>query len=74
MVLFPIPKRYTLAAATLEAAKILGITDRHVRWLIAEGIIPAERVGARLWLIPEIALAGVKLQRKKKVNGDENNA
>lgn len=34
-----------------EAARILGLTSRRVRQLIAEGKLEAERKGERMWLI-----------------------
>ncbi|MFD8610535.1 excisionase family DNA-binding protein [Streptomyces sp. NPDC059631] len=39
-----------------EAAALMGCTPRHVRALIADGRLSAERVGARVWAIDPAAL------------------
>lgn len=39
-----------------EAAALMGCTPRHVRALIADGRLSAERVGARVWAIDADAL------------------
>jgi excisionase family DNA binding protein len=46
-----------------EAAKALGFTPRHVRNLIADGFLPAERMG-RDFLIRHADLAKVPKDRK----------
>ncbi|MEU7166675.1 helix-turn-helix domain-containing protein [Streptomyces morookaense] len=42
--------------AVAEAAALMGCSPRHIRTLIANGRLPAERVGARVWAIDAAAL------------------
>lgn len=42
--------------AVAEAAALMGCSPRHIRALIANGRLPAERVGARVWAIDAAAL------------------
>lgn len=44
---------------TAQAAEILGCTDSAVKKMIARGVLPATKFGARAWLIEERDLAGV---------------
>jgi excisionase family DNA binding protein len=46
-----------------EAAAILGVTDRQIRNLIADGILPAQQVG-RAYVIRRADLARVPKDRK----------
>ncbi len=66
--------------STAEAARILGVCDREVRWKIQRGTLPAIEVGSR-YLISTEMLAAYKhlreesLQRRKRPtdsgSGDE---
>jgi len=51
--------------STAEAAKLLGFTIDHVRTLINQGRIKAEKVG-RDWMIKATSLKGITRQRKRK--------
>lgn len=42
---------------TDQAAERIGISRQHVQRLVKDGTLPAERVGARLYLIPAAAVA-----------------
>ena len=46
--------------STREAAERLGLTDAHVRKLLAQGALPGQRVG-RTWVV-----LGLDYQRKRK--------
>lgn len=39
-----------------DAARLAGVTDRHMRRLIADGVIAATRVG-RAWLVDRASVA-----------------
>ena len=39
-----------------DAARLAGVTDRHMRRLIADGVIQATRVG-RAWLVDRASVA-----------------
>ena len=51
--------------STAEAANFLGFSIDHVRTLITQGRIKAEKVG-RDWMIKACALKGITRQRKRK--------
>jgi excisionase family DNA binding protein len=42
---------------TAAAADKIGISRQHVQRLVKDGLLPAERVGKRLYLIPAAAVA-----------------
>ncbi|WP_155059737.1 excisionase family DNA-binding protein [Streptomyces blattellae] len=48
-----------------EAAALMGCTPRHVRALIADGRLSAERVGARVWAIDADALDHYRHHRQR---------
>ena len=58
------PEKY---CSTSEAAGILGVTERHVRWLIARGTLRALKVG-RAHILARRDLPGFNRQRKRKVS------
>lgn len=48
---------------TKEVAARLGVSDRRVRQLIAEGKLPAQKISDRQWLVKASALD--KFERKR---------
>jgi len=63
-----------------EAAKELGVTDARIRQLCLDGTLNgAWKLSARAWLIPTVALRGVRTRKQrtdynKKRRGLENGA
>ena len=51
-------KRHAPSAilSVTDAARLAGVTDRHMRRLIADGVIQATRVG-RAWLVDRASVA-----------------
>jgi excisionase family DNA binding protein len=47
-----------------EAAAIIGVTDRRVRAMIADGLLAAERIGGR-WLLPDTQVDRVAAAPRK---------
>lgn len=67
------PGRNRLRYYSIEcAAETLGVTTRSIRRWIADGTIPAYRIGAKVVRIPEDALAGAL--RPIPTAGGGNNA
>ncbi len=52
---------------TLEAAKLLGVSDRRVRQLINAGRIPGKRVGPRVFVISKNELERFRIGRAGKL-------
>lgn len=50
---------------TREAGEILGITPRHVNWLIAHGVLEAVKVTSRLTLVRRDSLENYQPKRKR---------
>ncbi|WP_146007720.1 helix-turn-helix domain-containing protein [Brachybacterium sp. UMB0905] len=63
----PIPTEETSphgpTVTTATAARHLGVTDRRVRYLIADGTLAATRDGTGPWRIPSTALADYTTRR-----------
>ena len=49
----------------LDAARELGVTDRHVRDLIARGVLRAEPVSRRLYLVERESVERYKRERRR---------
>lgn len=49
-----------------EAAIILGVSPRHVRWYHAEGYLPGRTIGARLLVFPRAAVEKLAENKPKK--------
>lgn len=49
-----------------EAAKILDVSERHVRWYHAKGHLAARRVGKWLLIFERDAVEALKLNKPKK--------
>lgn len=48
---------------TQEVASLLGVNEQRVRWLVAHGRIPAQKIG-RDWLFERAAVEEYNRQRK----------
>lgn len=51
---------------TDEAAKILGVTARHVRWYRGQGLLAGRMVGAKVLLFPRAAVEALIGKKPKK--------
>jgi len=49
-----------------EAAKILGVSTRHVRWYFDKGLLPGRRIGQRVLIFPRAAVEALKDNKPKK--------
>jgi excisionase family DNA binding protein len=50
------PSTHAAILSVTDAARLAGVTDRHMRRLIADGVIAATRVG-RAWLVDRASVA-----------------
>lgn len=55
---------------SLEASQILGFSQAHIRRLVAQKKIKAEKYGA-CWLIRRSALNAVKRKHKEETHGSD---
>jgi hypothetical protein len=46
----PRPPSPTGWVGTVDAARVLGVTDGHVSWLVARGHLAGQHIGGRLWV------------------------
>jgi excisionase family DNA binding protein len=51
---------------TIEAAKVLGVSDARVRQMILDGVLKAERVGARMLNVNTTSVNALAARRAKK--------
>lgn len=51
---------------TIEAAKVLGVSDARVRQMILDGVLKAERVGARMLNVNTTSVNALAARREKK--------
>lgn len=49
-----------------EAAKILGVLARQVRWYLAKGLLPGRRIGARLLVFRRKDVEKIAKNKPKK--------
>jgi len=53
-----------------QAARILGLTDRHVRHMLAGGELEGEQTGSGRWQIPQREVHRVLEERRRRSPGD----